>query len=259
MGIEVVGYASRVGPGSLSLTGLSGGIDTAARANDLVVVIVWKGDSGSGVDVDLSIVTPSGYSLWANEHTNGGSLNDTNLEVWAKTQPSTPDTSITIPTGVEVATAYVLRGHDSTTPLDTSVVLFDGVFNVPNNQPVTTVTPEAMVLAIAARGTGENTTTAPSGYSNLSKIVDSTGLNWICVANKIVSTPGVEDPGVWQNATDANFVVYATATIAIRPSSGKMKVWNGSAWVEKPVKVWNGSSWVTKPVKYWNGTSWVLA
>ena len=43
------------------------------------------------------------------------------------------------------------------------------------------------------------------------------------------------------------------------PTGGLMKVWTGSAWVEKPVKVWTGSAWVTKPVKFWNGSSWVLS
>lgn len=38
---------------------------------------------------------------------------------------------------------------------------------------------------------------------------------------------------------------------------GQLKVWNGTAWVAKPVKVWNGTAWVTKPVKVWNGTAWV--
>jgi len=42
-------------------------------------------------------------------------------------------------------------------------------------------------------------------------------------------------------------------------TGGKMKVWNGSAWVEKPAKVWNGSAWVVKPVKVWNGSAWVLS
>jgi hypothetical protein len=41
-------------------------------------------------------------------------------------------------------------------------------------------------------------------------------------------------------------------------SLGKVKVWNGTAWVDKPVKVWNGTAWVDKPVKVWNGTAWVL-
>lgn len=42
------------------------------------------------------------------------------------------------------------------------------------------------------------------------------------------------------------------------PVGGKIKVWTGSAWVEKPVKVWTGSAWVEKPVKYWDGSAWVL-
>lgn len=33
------------------------------------------------------------------------------------------------------------------------------------------------------------------------------------------------------------------------PTGGKIKVWSGSAWVEKPVKYWNGSAWVEKPLK----------
>lgn len=41
----------------------------------------------------------------------------------------------------------------------------------------------------------------------------------------------------------------ATTTLA--------KVWNGTAWVVKPVKYWNGSAWVTKPVKRWSGSAWV--
>lgn len=40
-------------------------------------------------------------------------------------------------------------------------------------------------------------------------------------------------------------------------SSGRLKVWDGSAWAKHPVKVWNGSTWVTCPLKVWNGTAWV--
>jgi hypothetical protein len=36
-----------------------------------------------------------------------------------------------------------------------------------------------------------------------------------------------------------------------------VKVWMGSAWVEKPAKVWTGSAWTAKPVKTWNGSAWV--
>ena len=40
---------------------------------------------------------------------------------------------------------------------------------------------------------------------------------------------------------------------------GRLNVWNGSAWVEKPMKAWSGSAWVEKPVKVWNGSGWVPA
>ena len=42
------------------------------------------------------------------------------------------------------------------------------------------------------------------------------------------------------------------------PSSGgsQIKVWNGSAWVLKPLKRWNGTAWVDTLLKRWNGSSW---
>lgn len=40
------------------------------------------------------------------------------------------------------------------------------------------------------------------------------------------------------------------------PVGGLINVYNGTAFVAKPVKVWNGSGWVAKPLKRWNGTSW---
>jgi hypothetical protein len=39
-------------------------------------------------------------------------------------------------------------------------------------------------------------------------------------------------------------------------SGGKIKIYDGSGWVAKPVKVWDGSGWVQKPVKRWDGSSW---
>ncbi len=52
---------------------------------------------------------------------------------------------------------------------------------------------------------------------------------------------------------------WLASVMVLREASdlGRVKVWNGSAWVAKPVKIWNGSAWVTKPVKRWNGTAWV--
>ena len=38
--------------------------------------------------------------------------------------------------------------------------------------------------------------------------------------------------------------------------TNRLKYYNGSAWVAKPVKYYNGSAWVTKQLKYYNGSSW---
>jgi len=46
---------------------------------------------------------------------------------------------------------------------------------------------------------------------------------------------------------------------AVTPSTGKIKWYSGSAFVEKPVKWYSGSAFVEKPLKVWNGSAWVLA
>jgi hypothetical protein len=47
-------------------------------------------------------------------------------------------------------------------------------------------------------------------------------------------------------------------TIPAVCSTGDIKVYNGTAFVAKPVKIWTGTAWVKKPVKRWNGTTWVV-
>lgn len=46
--------------------------------------------------------------------------------------------------------------------------------------------------------------------------------------------------------------IYASAP----PSGSTLKVWSGSAWVEKPLKVWSGSAWVEAILKRWTGSAW---
>lgn len=41
--------------------------------------------------------------------------------------------------------------------------------------------------------------------------------------------------------------------------TGQPKIWNGTAWVNKPLKVWDGSAWNEKPVYGYDGTEWVLS
>lgn len=41
------------------------------------------------------------------------------------------------------------------------------------------------------------------------------------------------------------------------PNTG-MKIWNGTAWVYKPVRMWNGSTWEPRIIKIWDGDDWVV-
>lgn len=74
------------------------------------------------------------------------------------------------------------------------------------------------------------------------------------------------------NGTDVEFGPYAGFTIGNSyplelvgvggggpAGTGKVKVWTGLAWVEKPVKAWTGSAWAEKPLKVRGASSWDLA
>lgn len=48
----------------------------------------------------------------------------------------------------------------------------------------------------------------------------------------------------------------ATEEVPPPPPVYKIKYYNGTVWLAKPVKYYNGSAWVEKPIKYYNGSSW---
>lgn len=110
--------------------------------------------------------------------------------------------------------------------------------------------------------TGDSDTTNGS-WSSIVSVVGDGGVDAdaqrVLSQHKTVSATGnqtynVTGLGAARDWAGALFVIRELAA-----AGGLIKVWNGSAWVEKPVKVWNGSAWVQKPVKVWNGSSWVLA
>lgn len=39
---------------------------------------------------------------------------------------------------------------------------------------------------------------------------------------------------------------------------GILKRWTGSSWVKAKLKSYDGTSFVTKPVRYWDGLEWKL-
>jgi hypothetical protein len=97
-------------------------------------------------------------------------------------------------------------------------------------------------------GAGGSVSTIATGYTSLTFVTSTpyrTGYDMTAGADAVM---GAAFPG--DLLPVANIVAAST-------TAGRAKVWNGSAWVQKPAKVWSGSAWVQKPVKVWNGSAWV--
>ncbi len=213
-GIQLVGYTTKSGTGSMSLTSLTGGIASAPAEGDIVVIAVM---SAATSNQSLSIYSPTGYIELADLYADGSAY-DTNLGVYGKVQTSTPDTSIYIPANVTIAVAAVFRGINTSTPTDaTTKTATGGGSATPNPPSITTVTPRACVVAIGAAGGDEPSLSVPSGYTICGNITNSsTGA--VCLAYKLIATPGAEDPGSFTNTANFSPFSWAAATVALKPA-----------------------------------------
>jgi hypothetical protein len=118
-------------------------------------------------------------------------------------------------------------------------------------------------LAAFAGDNGTIASTAPpSGYTILAQTSAGNAANGVAlgVAHRSAAAFPVssENPGAFTRAAE-DWVAITIGAIETDFKGGTMKVWNGSAWVARPVKVWTGSAWAIKPVKFWNGSAWVLS
>lgn len=266
MAIQLVGGASgglnnsSASTYNISLSALTGGIASSPSAGDIIIVVSgWasttNGDPG---------VTTAGYTEIADLYSNDD--HDVNMSVSYLVISGTPPTSVTVSaSGVSgnnsAATVGVFRGVDNTTPLDVTTTTATG-FNGTDFNPaaITPITSGAWVVATGmSAGLNSGTYTAASGYTEIADI--GTGSSGTRNSSSGIFykawTSGVEDPGTFTNSTGGTGASWASATIALRPSIGNIKYWNGSSWLSKPVKYWNGSAWVKKPLKRWNGSAWV--
>jgi hypothetical protein len=206
--------------------------------------------------VDYTLI---GTELYSN------STQDSNLRVAYRIMPNPVDTQIVLgPTGATGfaggVIAWLFKGVDNTTPLDVAAATATGTntgVNPPARTPVTAgaVFIEAGMCAHTdgLGGFVSSTTTLSNvtGNSTQDATVSMGRLNW---------TSGAVDPAVWTAAAPApgSARSWAAMSFVLRPGpTGKIKAWNGSSFLAKPVKYWNGSAWVTKPLKRWNGSAWV--
>lgn len=187
MAIEYVGGTSKgffATAGSLSLTALTGGIDTQPQEGDYIIALTTNGSSTLGTPY---YVTISGNNSGAYTHLIGSEqfANDTNeigSRVYAKIQGSSPDTSLDhsgsrFSNDGATLIVHVWRGVDPNSPLDTASVAALGTNgSLPNPPAITPNTPGAIVVVtgggVAADCSADFTT---SGLSNVVQTFSGAG------------------------------------------------------------------------------------
>lgn len=181
------------------------------------------------------------------------------------------ETTVTVPNLYNVSSGggyslNALSGVDQTTPFDitptTAQLTNGGNGSSINPAAVTPVTPGSMVVTTAynwsSSGTSSHSFAAPFSQFPMVTYLNTGTTNKVYQRIGYLSwTSGVVDAAISSNFEET----WLTATVVIRADplyrSGRVSVWNGTAWVDKPAKVWNGTAWVTKPVKTWDGSSWI--
>jgi hypothetical protein len=101
---------------------------------------------------------------------------------------------------------------------------------------------------------GAAPTGTPVGYSAVYNGLPATNLRMALFAD--ATSPGTAQAWI-SGSTDSIAYGLEIKEFVAAGGGSALKVWDGSAWVEKPSKVWDGSAWVAKPLKVWNGSAWV--
>lgn len=218
-------FAGTTSTVSVSLTGLTGGFDTAPSAGDFVVMFYGTG-SNVTTGRTLSVSSPSGWTPLT--QLLGSDTYDTHFRGFYKVMGSTPDTSVTVSgTGstsdAGAVVVHVFRGVDETTPLDVAVVTANGFStSLANPGAITPTTSGAVILAAAATAhvRGVHSFSSPELFNFLSIGSDDTydvsvGVGWTDW------TSGAFDPAAFSwSGSNSITNSWAAYTLALRPATG---------------------------------------
>lgn len=206
---------------TLSLTSLTGGIDTSPKAGDIVIgVRGFKSGTDQAIDC-----TTSGYTELAELYANSG--DDAQMGVYYKVL-SSAETDVTF-TNATATTgfvgAYVWRGINQSNPLDATPTTAATSTAIINSPSITTVTNNSVVVSIGTCvGSLVNpltALTAPSGMTNFTTIRTGAGTNNdICggLASYLQTTAGSYDPPAFGGGNSSTNATFCAITIALRPA-----------------------------------------
>jgi hypothetical protein len=204
---------------SYSLTGLTGGLASSPSIGDIVIACVFFTNS---TNRDIQCTT-SGYTEIVDLY--GNYSRDPQLGIYYKILTAA-DTSVAFDLGVSATSRFVChvwRNIDSSTPLDATRATNTQSKQVPDCRPITTVTPNAVVIAVACLSNlsvpATGSLSVPSGMENFFSTVSNTVLNdgGLYIASAVVVSPGSYDPPVF-GGSRSNIDGSLGATLALRPA-----------------------------------------
>ncbi len=223
IGGTTLGFLGTTSTTDVSLTSLTGGVNSSPQEGDLVVVYYGV----ASVEQD-----PIGISV-GSSYTNLGEAfqEDTysvSMRVAYKFMGSTPDSAVTLSQTFSTANAgaavvHVFSGVDTTTPMDvTSTVVDSPSTAIPNPPAITPVTAGAWIVAGGAGGHIDGTDTYSSSDLSSFRTVGSNDTYDVSVGAGAYSewVSGAFDPAAftWTGTNSSNYSSVAR-TIALRPLS----------------------------------------
>jgi len=193
---------------TFSLTGLTGGIASSPSAGDIVIACVGINNS---TDRNIQCTT-SGYTEIFDLFNNPAQF-----AAYYKILTSA-ETSISFSTGVVVVPRCCIHvwRYPNATQLDVAAVTNSTTLSAPNAPSITTVTNNAVVIAMGRHeaGSGGSALTVPTGMGNFFE--NSSTVSGTCIASILVSFAGSYDPPAFGGGGGTS-TVNLGASIAIRP------------------------------------------
>ena len=232
---------------------LTGGVNTAPRTGDIVIVGFSFGALGneSTANNRTMVINPTGgtataYTTVADLYANSNSV-DTNFGVFWKVMEYPADTGIICPNGSfsgsfgGTVAIQAWRGiANASSPFDTAAnsVAVGGTVLV-NASAITTSTDNCTIIVIGAGSHQRNANTySSSDLSNFrTSVSDNTYDSTIGIGSYLQTSPGTFDPAQWTfGGTDSTNYSYAAVTMALKKGTiytGNRKnsgIWNLSVF-----------------------------
>ena len=234
MALQLVGRKAYTSEGlptpytGISLTTLTGGLDTQPSEGDLIVIGYALGDVSNAAmaikDADGTNYPLIGSELFADD------TRDLNIRVAAKFAGATPDTTFQVNDGFGGDSGacnifvQVWRGADPTTPLDAAVVTASGVnTGRPNPGSITPVTTGATILCFAAGTAPTGSTPAAltsSGWTYF-EATPRSGTAYASISGAYGHfdwTSGAFNPAEFGGGSASTSDAWAAISVALRPA-----------------------------------------